>query len=377
MRNLFIFVFIIGLFSGCGKNEPTLPKSYENISFTDLMEIMELKKTYSDGNSTIYESEAMDSKKYKNSNFYNYNEPMNNYCNAIGGKVNVFSVLDKLDTNYLREQIDYSKVSTFYCKKDNTVLFAFFTEEIENSWKKYSQYKYYFVNSKILSNEVNNFLNKKDRNEFIKSENERINLNNKIQIAQNKVKLINPKIQSIIDNSFHNSNLDNYKKNNFVDIDGVYYFSVIKKIEEWDINKIRLIFDGFYIFKEVENLTEDFTNKVLNRVETDYRFKIKGYKNENLISTSKFDNYGIFEINNSLDLSQTTVIVGFKNINNPDIVRRCTDSKLLNAFTANPDSIKNVRGADCYQGYSYNAVLYNIIVYDHKTKQIVFYAVNE
>ena len=115
----------------------------------------------------------------------------------------------------------------------------------------------------------------------------------------------------------------------------------------------------------------------LNKIETEYRFKVKGYKNENLISTSKFDNYGIFEINNSLDLSRTTVIVGVKNINNPDIVRRCTDSKLLNAFTANPDSIKNIRGADCYQGYSYDAVLYNIIVYDHKTKQTVFYAVNE
>ena len=78
--------------------------------------------------------------------------------------------------------------------------------------------------------------------------------------------------------------------------------------------------------------------KILNKIETEYRFKVKGYKNENLISTSKFDNYGIFEINNSLDLSRTTVIVGVKNINNPDIVRRCTDSKLLNAFTANPDS---------------------------------------
>jgi hypothetical protein len=181
---LLILLLVIGLFSGCGKNEPTLPKSYENISFTDLMEIMELKKTYSDGNSTIYESEAMDSKKYKNTNFYNYNEPMNNYCNAIGGKVNVFSVLDKLDTNYLREQIDYSKVSTFYCKKDNTVLFAFFTEEIENSWKKYSQYKYYFVNSKILSNEVNNFLIKKDKEDFIKAENKKIKVNNKALFSQ-------------------------------------------------------------------------------------------------------------------------------------------------------------------------------------------------
>ena len=377
MRNLFIYAFIIGLFIGCGKKEPTLPKNYENISFNDLMETMELKKTYSDNNSTIYESEVMDSKNYKNSNFYNYNEPMNSYCNAIGGEVNVFSILDKLDTNYLKEQIDYSKVSTFYCKKDNVILFTFFTEQIENPSKKYSQYKYYFVNSKILSNEVSNFLNKKDRNEFIKAENEKIKLNNKIQMVQNKVKLIDTKIKSIIDNSSQNSSLINYQKNNFKDVNGIYYFSVMNRIEKWGTNKIRLNFDGFYIFKEVENLKEDFTNKVLNRVETDYRFKVKGYRNENLISTSKFDSYDVFETNRDLDLSKVDVIIGFKQVNNPDIVRRCNDPKLLNAFTANPNSIKNLRGADCYQGYSYDAVLYNIIVYDHKTKEIVFYAVNK
>jgi hypothetical protein len=377
VKNLFMIIFIIGLFSSCGKNEPTLPKNYGNISFTDLMEIMKLKKTYSDNNSTIYESEVMDSKNYKNSNFYNYNEPMNSYCNAIGGKINVFSVLDKLDTNYLKEQIDYSKVSTFYCKKDNTVLFTFFTEQITNPWKKYSQNKYYFVNSKILSDEVNNFLIKKEKEEFIKVENEKTKLNNKIQIAQNKVKWIEGKIQSIMDNSIYNSSLINYQKNNFKDIDGVSYFSVMKRIEKWGTNKIRLNFDGFYIFKEVENLTEDFTNKVLNRIETDYRFKVKAYKNEDLISTSKFDSYDVFETNKDLDLSKVDVIIGFKQVNNPDIVRRCNDPKLLNAFTANPNSIKNLRGADCYQGYSYDAVLYNIIVYDHKTKEIVFYAINE
>lgn len=180
-----------------------------------------------------------------------------------------------------------------------------------------------------------------------------------------------------MDNSIYNSSLINYQKNNFKDIDGVSYFSVMKRIEKWGTNKIRLNFDGFYIFKEVENLTEDFTNKALNRIETDYRFKVKAYKNDNLISTSKFDNYGIFETNRDSDLSKLDVIVGFRQINNPDIVRRCNDPKLLNSFTINSDSIKNVRGADCYQGYSYDAVLYNIIVYDHKTKEIVFYAVNE
>lgn len=377
MRNLFIFVFVFGLFIGCGKNELTLPQNYENISFDELMKTLELKKTFSDNDSTIYESEVMNSEKYKSSNFYNYNEPMNDYCQTNGGKVSVLSVLDKLETNYLKKQIDYSKVNTFYCKKDKAVLFTFFKEEIKNSWKEYPQYKYYFVDSKILSNEVNTFIAKKEQDEFIKIENEKIKLNNKIQIAENKVKLMNPKIQSIMDNSFHNSSLINYQKNNFKNIDGIFYFSVIKRIEKWDTNKIRLNFDGFYIFKEVDNFTENFTNKILNTIEKEYRFKVKPYKNENLISTGKFDNYGIFETNKDLDLSSLDVIVGFKQINNPDIVRKCNDPQLINSFTLNPDSIKNIRGAHCSQVYSYDAVLYNIIVYDHKTKQIIFYAVNE
>lgn len=374
MRNLLILLLVIGLFSGCGKNELTLPKSYENISFTDLMKTLELKKTYSDSNSTIYESEVLDSDKYIKNNFYDYSEPVFNYCKAQGGEM---KNLYDFSTETFKKYIEYTNINTNYCKKDNDILFVGYKNTYHQPWQKYARYVYYFVESNVLSNEIKSFVAKKEKNEFISAENEKINLNNKIQIAQNKVKLINPKIQYIMDNSFHNSNLDNYKKNNFVDIDGVYYFGVIKKIEDWDTNKIRLNFDGFYILKHIQNLTEDFTNKILNKIETEYRFKVKGYKNENLISTSKFDNYGIFEINNSLDLSRTTVIVGVKNINNPDIVRRCTDSKLLNAFTANPDSIKNVRGADCYQGYSYDAVLYNIIVYDHKTKQTVFYAVNE
>ncbi len=46
MKNLLILLLVIGLFSGCAKNEPTLPSNYVNISFTDLMKTLELKKTY-------------------------------------------------------------------------------------------------------------------------------------------------------------------------------------------------------------------------------------------------------------------------------------------------------------------------------------------
>lgn len=377
MKNFYLFILVITLFIGCGKTEPTLPQSYRNISFDELMKTLELKKTYSDSDSIIYESEVMNSEKYKSSNFYNYNEPMNDYCQTNGGKVSVLSVLDKLETNYLKKQIDYSKVNTFYCKKDKAVLFTFFKEEIKNSWKEYPQYKYYFVDSKILSNEVNTFIAKKEQDEFIKIENEKIKLNNKIQIAENKVKLINNKIGLIRDNSIKNAFLTNYEKNSFKDTDGVYYFTIINKIDKWGTNKAKLDVDRFVVYKEKQNITEDFTNKILNTIEKEYRFKVKPYKNENLISTGKFDNYGIFETNKDLDLSSLDVIVGFKQINNPDIVRKCNDPQLINSFTLNPDSIKNIRGAYCSHAYSYDAVLYNIVVYDYKTKQIVFYAVNE
>lgn len=377
MKNFYLFILVITLFIGCGKTEPTLPQSYRNISFDELMKTLELKKTYSDSDSIIYESEVMNSEKYKSSNFYNYNEPMNDYCQINGGKVSVLSVLDKLETNYLKKQIDYSKVNTFYCKKDKAILFTFFKEEIKNSWKEYPQYKYYFVDSKILSNEVNTFIAKKEQDEFIKIENENIKLNNKIQIAENKVKLINNKIGLIRDNSIKNAFLTNYEKNSFKDTDGVYYFTIINKIDKWGTNKAKLDVDRFVVYKEKQNITEDFTNKILNTIEKEYRFKVKPYKNENLISTGKFDNYGIFETNRDLDLSSLDVIVGFKQINNPDIVRKCNDPQLINSFTLNPDSIKNIRGAHCSQAYSYDAVLYNIIIYDHKIKQIVFYAVSE
>ena len=91
MRNLLLLLLVIGLFSGCGKNEPTLPKSYENISFTDLMKTLELKKAYSDGNSTIYESKVLDSDKYIKNNFYNYAEPVFNYCEIQNNLIIDFS----------------------------------------------------------------------------------------------------------------------------------------------------------------------------------------------------------------------------------------------------------------------------------------------
>lgn len=373
MKNLYFLILVVILFSSCGKTEPTLPQSYRNISFDELMKTLELKKTYSNSDSIIYESEVMD----KSSNSYNYNKPMSDYCENNGGKVFVLPVLDKLETNYLREQINYSKVNTFYCRKDKTILFTFFTEEIKNSWKKYSQYKYYFVNSKVLSNELNIFVSKKEQEELIKVQNEEIKLNNNIQIAQNKVKLISSKFELIKNNSFDNSKLNNYEKNSFKDVDGVYYFSIINKIDKWGTNKVRLDIDRFVVYKEKQNLTENFTNKILNTIETDYRFKVKRYRNEDLLSTSKFDNYGIFDINRDLELSKLMVIVGFKNINNPDIVRTCTDSQLTNLFIQNEKSIKDIKGAYCFKTYSYDATLYNIIVYDQESKQIVFYAVNE
>lgn len=374
MKSLFTIVFIIGLFSGCGRNEPTLPKSYENISFIDLMETMELKKTYSDGNSTIYKSEVLDSDKYIKNNFYDYSEPAFKYCKSQGGEMNQ---LEYFSSETYKKYIEYENFNTYFCKKDNDILFISYKNTYHQPWQKYPRYVYYFVNSEILSNEINTFIAKKKQEEFIKTENEKIKLNNKIQIAQNKVKTVDTKIQSIMDNSFQNSNLINYEKNNFKDIDGVYYFNVMNKIEKWNTNKIRLDFDRFYIFKNVQNLAENFTNKILSTIETEYGFKVKPYKNQNLISTSKFDSYGIFEINKDLDLFNLDVIVGFKQVNNPDIVRKCNDPQLINSFTLNPDSIKNIRGAYCSQSYSYDAVLYNIIVYDHKIKQIVFYALNE
>lgn len=380
MKNFYLFILIITLFIGCGKNPPSLPASYENVSFNELMEKLELKRIYYDNDSAIYESRLMDSEKYKNSDFYNYNRPMNDYCTVNGGNVTALPELDKLQLTYLKEYINYSTVNTFYCRKDNNVLFTFFKEEIKNSWKAYPQYKYYFVNSKILSNEVNKLVSKKEQEDLIKAQNEEMKLNNDIQLAQNKAKLITNKIELIKNISLDNSKLSNYEKNNFKDTDGVYYFSVISKINKLNSNKIELDFDDFVIYTEKQSTTEKFTNKVLNTIETKYRFKVQSYRNDHLIATTKFRLYSrVFEIksDSNLDNLNLDVIVGFKNINNPDILKRCNDSQLTGIFIQNEKAIKEIKDASCFKTYSYDATLYNIIVYDRQSKQIVFYAINE
>lgn len=186
MKNLFILLLVIGLFSGCGKNEPTLPKSYENISFTDLMKTLELKKAYSDGNSTIYESKVLDSDKYIKNNFYNYAEPVFNYCKAQGGEmINLYD----FSTETFKKYIEYTNINTYYCKKDNDILFVGYKNTYHQPWQKYDRYVYYFVESDVLSNEIKNFVAKKNKDEFMKTQNEEYNLKK----AENKKIKVNNK----------------------------------------------------------------------------------------------------------------------------------------------------------------------------------------
>ena len=186
MRNLLVLLLVIGLFSGCGKNEPTLPKSYENISFTDLMKTLELKKAYSDGNSTIYESKVLDSDKYIKNNFYNYAEPVFNYCKAQGGEmINLYD----FSTETFKKYIEYTNINTYYCKKDNDILFVGYKNTYHQPWQKYDRYVYYFVESDVLSNEIKNFVAKKNKDEFMKTQNEEYNLKK----AENKKIKVNNK----------------------------------------------------------------------------------------------------------------------------------------------------------------------------------------
>lgn len=164
MKNLLILLLVIGLFSGCAKNEPTLPSNYVNISFTDLMKTLELKKTYSDSNSIIYESKVLDSDKYIKNNFYNYDEATFNYCKAKGGKiVNLYD----FSTETFKKYIEYTNLNTYYCKKDNNILFVGYKNTYHQSWQKYARYVYYFVESDVLSNEIKSFVAKKEKDEFM------------------------------------------------------------------------------------------------------------------------------------------------------------------------------------------------------------------
>lgn len=169
MKKFVILCLIIGLFTGCGKNEPILPQSYENISFTDLIKTLNLKKSYSDSNSIIYKSEILDSAEYRRNNFYDYNEPALDYCKSKSGK---FIELYDFSTETFKQYIEYEKKSTYYCKKDNDILFVTYKNSYHQPWQKYPRYIYYFVESNVLANEIKNFVDKKEKNEFMKTQNE-------------------------------------------------------------------------------------------------------------------------------------------------------------------------------------------------------------
>ena len=373
MRVLIVLVGIVFLLVGCNKNnQPVLPKSYENISFFDFMNILNLKRTQISNDTVIYESEVLKSDKYKNSDFYDYYNPALNYCKAQGGNL-LFA--QNFSTNFLSDKIDYSKSSTFYCKKDNDILFTIFKHISQISYQAHPRFVYYFSDSKIFSNEVNNFIFKKEQEELKKSENEARIAKQKIELAENKATMLNKHIELIKNNAYSNSKSDIFTANKFKALEQVYYFSFITQKEQWGEKQIRLMFNDFILFTSKDIVNEKFTNKILNSIETKYRFKVKMFRNSKLISNKIYDDYDVIQDNINLD--KVEIIVGLKQINEPTIDKQCNNRELTQLFINQGDkAIKNIRGADCVQVYSYKASLYNIIIYDYEKKRVVFYAEN-
>ena len=58
-------------------------------------------------------------------------------------------------------------------------------------------------------------------------------------------------------------------------------------------------------------------------------------------------------------------------------MKRCNDSQVTGIFIQNEKAIKEIKDVSCFKTYSYDATLYNIIIYDRQSKQIVFYIINE
>jgi len=130
MKKIISLVVFIGiLFSGCGKYEPTLPKSYDNVSFLELMQILGAKEQ-SQGRYSLY---------LLDSNNTHINDAIYNLCKSKKG------------------YIQNDGVGTYkgfkYCNLKDEILFGYW---IYRDYYKNGMYKYWFNNnSQALKIEFN------------------------------------------------------------------------------------------------------------------------------------------------------------------------------------------------------------------------------
>lgn len=344
MKNLYFFILVIILFIGCGKNEPTLPQNYENMSFIELMESLNNTKLQ---NNVYYSKWLSDiaSKKYME-------EPFEKLCYSNKGTIKSDGV--GIYTNFI------------YCNSNNQILFGY--------WKKRERnlIQYNFNgNSEAITNGF-----KIEQEKEIKL----VEIRNKVQLVNDKIENFNKNLlkdreikvsknlKEIRDNARHNSEKDTYLKKNFKSIDGIYYFTIYGIVK-----------NDFIAGYEKEARTKEFTEEVINSITTRYVLKIRDIDLKNIVSNNQIIN----EFRDSKTINKKYLLtIGVKNLGYPFIYKECSknyqydlysntsnifilDTSFTNLFENNENQIRNYKSVYCLKDYSMNVELEEMFLLDY------------
>ena len=351
MRNLLILILVIGLFSGCGKYEPKLPQNYENVSFVELMSLLEAKEE-SPGRYSLYLSDPDNQ---------HINKSIHQLCKAKRGDIKEDGVGEYKGFRY--------------CSLESEILFGYW---IYFTYDKEGRYKYWFNNnSKALKKEFDE--SKAKEKEFkaklLEIENKRQLLNNKI--LKNREATISKRIKEIRENAEYNSKRVNYLNKNFKSIDDIYYFTAYAIVE----NK-------FIIDYEKNSKLAEFTDEVLNSITDRYILNVTNEYDikENILGNTEFMNE--FQNSKTINLSKR-LIIGVKNLKKPYVYKECSKNSDYDFFTKvgnefkidkgfselfknNEAQIRQYKSVYCIKDYEVNVSLDEILIFEKN--QLVSYA---
>jgi hypothetical protein len=344
MKSLFTIVFIIILFSGCGKYEPKLPQNYENVSFVELMSLLEAKEE-STGRYSLYLSD---------SDNQHINKSIHKLCKVKRGDIKEDGVGEYRGFRY--------------CNLENEILFGYW---IYAKYNKEGRYEYWFNNnSKALKKEFDKSKEKEEEQEakLLEIENKRQLLSDKI--LKDREATISKRIKEIRENAKYNSERVNYLNKNFKSIDDIYYFTAYAIVE-----------NNFIIDYEKNSKLAEFTDEVLNSITDRYILNVTNEYNikNNIFGNTEFMNE--FQNSKTINLSKR-LIIGVKDLRKPYVYKECSknfnydfftkvgnefriDKRFTEIFKNNENQIRNYKSVYCLKDYSMNVELEEMFLVDY------------
>jgi len=356
-----ILILIIVIFNGCTSSKRVkLPENVSNINFIDLMEVLELNKD----NDILFSSNSLYSPKYRKTNYQDYFKIMNEFCSLKDAKL--------LNSNKeaLKNIVDnYAVIDNLrYCYNENNTLFVIFRTVNKQDWMKYPRYRFYVTNSKKITNSIENYITK------IKEEQEKERLIQEKTQKQMHQKLLtlSKRFNEIKQNALYNSYISTYEKNAFQKIEGISYFDFSSLLHDrYGKDKIAFYLNNFTIMEINRSTKDKFTKKEINKFKINYSLNIVNAK---LKKANKKINDPKNIILDKNDNNSIKLIIGVKKLENPKINRSCNDKTKQNLLYGLETEISKYINLFCSKYYTYDAVFYNLIVYDSKTNKIIFYS---